>query len=266
MQRDNRSIAALIAILIAGASWGAYAAGGGGPGVGYVAPYKMEPVEGNDDLVRITLEQSAIDRLGIETAEVTEETANRTFVIGGDIIAQPPQAHVISVAEQTDATASGADPSATWIALTISEDIEDSSGLPVRVRTLNGGDAGSGIEAMPDMSLNEDVDAEEGGKLYYRIASDAAELKMGHRVLVEVPYHGNGKSHKVIPYSAILYDQEGDEWVYVNPEPSVYLRAEIDVAYIEGDKVFLSEGPDVGTKVVTVGAAELYGTELKIGH
>ena len=29
---------------------------------------------------------------------------------------------------------------------------------------------------------------------------------------------------------------------------------------------FLKEGPEVGTKVVSVGAEELYGTEKKIGH
>lgn len=258
MLRDS-SIAAVAAVLIAAAPLGALAAGDGDPSVGYVAPFKMEPVEGTD-LVRITLEESAIVRLGIQTAEVTEEAADRTFIIGGDVVAKPP--HSPNAAQSTGPEPAGS----IWIALTITEDIESSAALPIRVRALNGGGVGSGIEAMPDATLNAGVNSDEGGKLYYRVTGDAAGLKNGQYVLVEVPYHGNGRNHKVIPYGALLYDYQGDEWVYTNPEPAVYVREAIDIAYIEGDKVFLNEGPAVGTIVVTVGAAELFGTELKVGH
>ena len=42
------------------------------------------------------------------------------------------------------------------------------------------------------------------------------------------------------------------------------MRAEVKVDRIDGDRVLLSEGPPAGTKVVTVGAAEVYGAELEI--
>ena len=69
----------------------------------------------------------------------------------------------------------------------------------------------------------------------------------------------------VIPYGALLYDEEGGAWAYVDTEPLVYERAPLEVDRIEGDRVILSDGPDPGTLVVTVGAAELYGVESGVG-
>lgn len=71
---------------------------------------------------------------------------------------------------------------------------------------------------------------------------------------------------KVVPYSAILYDKKGDTWTFTNPQPLVYVRHPITVDRIDGDLVVLAEGPPAGTAVVTVGAAELMGTEHKYGH
>ena len=71
---------------------------------------------------------------------------------------------------------------------------------------------------------------------------------------------------KVVPYASVLYDSHGDTWVYTNPEPQVFVRHPIAVDYIEGDRAVLSDGPPSGTEVVTVGAAELFGTEFEIGH
>jgi hypothetical protein len=70
----------------------------------------------------------------------------------------------------------------------------------------------------------------------------------------------------MVPYAAVVYDAEGVAWVYVNTDPLVFERAEIDVRRIEGDDAVLSVGPAAGTEVVTVGAAELLGAEFEIGH
>lgn len=69
-----------------------------------------------------------------------------------------------------------------------------------------------------------------------------------------------------IPYGALLYDGTGKTWVYTNPEPRTYIRAAVTVNRITGNLVQLSAGPPAGTHVVTVGAAELYGTEFGTGH
>ncbi|HEU5260047.1 MAG TPA: hypothetical protein VFU41_01355 [Gemmatimonadales bacterium] len=76
----------------------------------------------------------------------------------------------------------------------------------------------------------------------------------------------SGARRKVVPYAAVLYDSKGVTWVYTSPEPLVFLRHRIQVDYIDGDQAILSEGPPVGTQVVTVGGQELFGAEFEIGH
>jgi hypothetical protein len=82
----------------------------------------------------------------------------------------------------------------------------------------------------------------------------------------EIILQNPNKLRKVVPYSAVIYDKYGNTWVYTNPESRVYVRHKINITKIEGSKAFLSEGPAVGTKVVKVGAAELYGAEFNVGH
>jgi len=73
-------------------------------------------------------------------------------------------------------------------------------------------------------------------------------------------------ARKVIPYGALMYDLKGNTWTFTNPSPLVFVRAAVKVADVTGDKVYLSEGPPAGTRVVTVGAPMLMGAEHKYGH
>jgi hypothetical protein len=75
---------------------------------------------------------------------------------------------------------------------------------------------------------------------------------------------GVAGAREVIPYSAVVYDTDGSTWTYVNTAARTYLRKEITVAAIRDNLALLSAGPPVGTAVVTVGAAELLGTEYNI--
>lgn len=75
-----------------------------------------------------------------------------------------------------------------------------------------------------------------------------------------------GSTRLVVPYAAVLYDSKGETWVYTSPQPLVFVRHRISIDYIRGDQVVLSAGPPVGTTIVTVGAAELLGTEFEVGH
>lgn len=70
-----------------------------------------------------------------------------------------------------------------------------------------------------------------------------------------------------VPYAALVYGNHGEEWVYTNPEPRVFIRAEVRVDRIDvaADTVYLLEGPPSGILVVTTGAAELWGTEFGVG-
>ena len=72
-----------------------------------------------------------------------------------------------------------------------------------------------------------------------------------------------GTLWKVVPYSSVLYDPEGNAWVYKNFNGFSFVRMPIKIARIKGEQVILFEGPPTGTLIVTVGAAELYGTEYQ---
>jgi hypothetical protein len=76
----------------------------------------------------------------------------------------------------------------------------------------------------------------------------------------------DGAEHTVIPYSAVLYDVEGQAFAYTSPEPFTYVRAPLEIDKIDGDVAVLTAGPAVGTAVVTVGAAELYGAEFEFSE
>jgi hypothetical protein len=77
---------------------------------------------------------------------------------------------------------------------------------------------------------------------------------------------GGRTTRTAMPYAAVLYDPNGDTWAYTNPEPLVFVRSSITVVTIEGNRAVLSAGPAAGTEVVTVGAAELLGTEYEVGE
>jgi hypothetical protein len=67
-----------------------------------------------------------------------------------------------------------------------------------------------------------------------------------------------------VPYAALLYDPEGKTYVYASPRALHYVREKVRVARVEGGRVLLSRGPAAGTRVVTTGAAQVYGTELEV--
>ena len=76
----------------------------------------------------------------------------------------------------------------------------------------------------------------------------------------------NDSRYKVVPYSSLLYDPQGRTWIYTSPEPRTFVRFEVEVDRIEGDRVLLREGPPVGSVVASVGVAELYGAESGVGQ
>jgi hypothetical protein len=75
---------------------------------------------------------------------------------------------------------------------------------------------------------------------------------------------GSGAQRKVIPYAAVLYDPSGSAFTFTSPRRLVFVRRPIAVDYVSGNLAVLRAGPPSGTAVVTVGAAELLGTEYGV--
>jgi multidrug efflux pump subunit AcrA (membrane-fusion protein) len=99
--------------------------------------------------------------------------------------------------------------------------------------------------------------------LYYVLANPDGKYRPGQRVSVQVPLRGEDKSLGV-PWAAIVHDIYGGTWLYVQTGERKYARQRVQVDYVVGDWAVLRAGPKAGTKVVTAGAAEVFGAEFNI--
>jgi cobalt-zinc-cadmium efflux system membrane fusion protein len=99
---------------------------------------------------------------------------------------------------------------------------------------------------------------------YFALAS-APALVLGQRVVVRLPLRGAERA-RAVPAGAIVYDAHGGAWVYVAESETAFRRTRVDPLRIERDRALLAAGPSVGTRVVSVGAAELFGAEFPPGH
>ncbi|MDB5119611.1 MAG: efflux transporter periplasmic adaptor subunit [Sphingobacteriales bacterium] len=97
--------------------------------------------------------------------------------------------------------------------------------------------------------------------LYYEIDNSKGDFRPGQKISITLPYKGS-HSGLVVPFSAVLYDIYGGAWVYENTEPNVFVRRRVELLRVANKKAILKQGPPVGAKIVTLGAAELFGTEF----
>jgi hypothetical protein len=67
-----------------------------------------------------------------------------------------------------------------------------------------------------------------------------------------------------VEHAALVFDKKGKPWVFTVVGPRTYVRAPVGIKEIDDELMILRSGPLPGTEVVTVGAIELWGTELEI--
>ena len=72
------------------------------------------------------------------------------------------------------------------------------------------------------------------------------------------------KATVIIPFSAIVYDPSGKAYAFTNPAPLTFVEVPVSVDHISGNSAYLLRGPRAGTKIVTVGAEELYGVQTGV--
>ena len=101
--------------------------------------------------------------------------------------------------------------------------------------------------------------------LYYELPGSGLALRPGERVMVEVPLKGTERG-LVVPEASVLYDIHGDAWVYEDLGGNAYARRRVQIARHAGDRAVVARGITEGARVVTAGAAELFGTEFGAGH
>jgi hypothetical protein len=105
-----------------------------------------------------------------------------------------------------------------------------------------------------------------GTDLHRVIVKAEAADRLGIRTAPIREARRGGGQTLVMPYGALLYDTDGDTWAYTQEEALTFVRDQVRVERIEGDRVMLSDGPPSGTEVVTVGVAELFAVENGVGH
>lgn len=136
---------------------------------------------------------------------------------------------------------------------------------PAAVRPLGLGAADRPWAARPVAGPPSANTANASVDLYYELAQVEATLRPGERVDVAVPLRGGGAKQLVVPWSAVVRDAQGGAWVYQRTSPTTFARQGVIIRSLVGDWVVLDRGPAPGTVVVTVGAAELFGTEFGTG-
>lgn len=156
-------------------------------------------------------------------------------------------------------------PDEAWILVTLSPGEWDrlAKDKPARVLPLATRDkSASEIFAKPSGMQPQEDSKRSMLKLYYVVPGKDHGLAMNKRMRVELQLSGSDETQKVVPYRAVYYDAKGAPWVYVNTQPLTFERQRITVERVVGDMAVLSDGPPLGTPVVTTGAALLYGVEI----
>jgi len=85
-----------------------------------------------------------------------------------------------------------------------------------------------------------------------------------HRIGLKTATVEASETSTVVPLAAVVYDRDGSTWVYTVEAPLTYVRERVTLGDVDGDVALLEDGPPAGTEVVTVGAAELLGSEYGV--
>ncbi len=101
--------------------------------------------------------------------------------------------------------------------------------------------------------------------VFYEVDNADGAFRMGERVDVAIPTTLETDA-LVVPWSAVLYDINGGEWVYERLGERTYARRRVEVAAVVNDIAVLARGPSEGADIVTIGGPELFGTEFGVDH
>ena len=100
--------------------------------------------------------------------------------------------------------------------------------------------------------------------LYFELPTTGGRvMRPGERVVVRLPLKSTNRA-LVVPLSAIVYDISGGTWVYEQIDPNKFARRRVELSGQSGTFAIVSRGIAEGITIVTVGAAELYGTEFYV--
>jgi hypothetical protein len=109
-----------------------------------------------------------------------------------------------------------------------------------------------------------------GAKTSRVVLTRQASLLLGIKTEVVRKATKGSNQATLVPAAALVYEADGSVWVYTigdttnAAETVTFLRVAVTVTRIDGDSAELQSGPPAGAPVVTVGGAELLGTEYGV--
>jgi membrane fusion protein, heavy metal efflux system len=102
--------------------------------------------------------------------------------------------------------------------------------------------------------------------LYYVVENSNVELRPGQRVSVRLKTLNKHSSALTIPWSAVVVDIYGGNWVYTQETKNSYKRQRVFIDHVDSNLAVISNGPSEGSDVVVNGALELFGVETGFTH
>jgi membrane fusion protein, heavy metal efflux system len=96
--------------------------------------------------------------------------------------------------------------------------------------------------------------------LYYELPNTDSAMFPGQRLGVTIPL-ADAKESLTVPWSAVVFDIHGGNWVYEQVAPHKFARKRVVVSHTSGTDAVLASGPAAATKVVTTGVQQLFASE-----
>lgn len=216
----------------------------------------------------------AVAEADLKAARERVALATRSGTSSGDVLIEAPEAATVqNVHVRAGQTVAAGTPlidlvrlTTVWVRVPVyaGEARAIDTNAPADVQPLGESTDAPGVPAQPIAAPPSANASTAGVDLYYSLANLNSRFRPGERVAVRLA-RLESETGLVVPKAALLHDAYGGTWVYVVREPRVYVRQRVVVADITGSLAVLSQGPAAGARVVTDGAAELFGVEFGAG-
>lgn len=141
---------------------------------------------------------------------------------------------------------------------------EISQSAPAQVKSLSDPSGAPGLTARPVAAPPTAVPQAAAVDLYYELENADGKFRPGQRVSATLSLEAQ-QDNLGIPWSAVVQDIYGGTWVYEQTAEHTFVRRRVEVPYVVDGWAVLSAGPPAGAKIVTAGAAELFGAEFGFG-
>jgi hypothetical protein len=133
--------------------------------------------------------------------------------------------------------------------------------LVVVIGAALAGCGSSGEPSIPPSSKLVPVHGNAAGKIVLT-AAGAQHLGLETATVRSVAAPAAAKT--MIPVASVVYAPSGQTYAFIREGPLTFAEVPITIDHIDRDSVYVVKGPRAGSRVVTVGAEELFGVQTGV--